>query len=93
MELGKDVPEDDLIGRIRGQAPNKCCTLIYTVRRCCHLMLFVEFDKDIESNKSLSRMGITFVLLLVHERLFFLSPVRHNRTVQRRHVKSRQREY
>ena len=31
MELGKDVPEEDLIDRIREQAPNKCCTLIYTV--------------------------------------------------------------
>ena len=31
MNIGKDVPEEDLIERIRGQAPNKCCTLIYTV--------------------------------------------------------------
>ena len=31
MDLGKGVPEEALIERIRGQAPNKCCTLIYTV--------------------------------------------------------------
>ena len=31
MELGKDVAEDDLMERVKGQAPNKCCTLIYTV--------------------------------------------------------------
>ncbi len=31
MEIGKEVPEEALIDRIRGQAPNKCCTLIYTV--------------------------------------------------------------
>ena len=31
MDLGKGVPEEALLERIRGQAPNKCCTLIYTV--------------------------------------------------------------
>ena len=33
MNLGNDVPHEYLIERLRGQAPNKCCTLIYTVRK------------------------------------------------------------
>lgn len=32
MELGKDVAEETLQARIANLAPNKCCTLIYTVR-------------------------------------------------------------
>lgn len=31
LEVGKAVPDSELEERIRGQAPNKCCTLIYTV--------------------------------------------------------------
>ena len=31
MEAGKDVPDDVLQERINDLAPNKCCTLIYTV--------------------------------------------------------------
>lgn len=31
MELGKDVAEETLQARIANLAPNKCCTLIYTV--------------------------------------------------------------
>lgn len=31
MELGKDVAEETLQARIDNLAPNKCCTLIYTV--------------------------------------------------------------
>lgn len=31
MEVGKEVPDDVLQERINDLAPNKCCTLIYTV--------------------------------------------------------------
>lgn len=31
MELGKDVGDEVLQARIDNLAPNKCCTLIYTV--------------------------------------------------------------
>ena len=31
MELGKDVADEILQARIDDLAPNKCCTLIYTV--------------------------------------------------------------
>ncbi len=31
MDLGKDVPDSALAERIKDMAPNKCCTLIYTV--------------------------------------------------------------
>ena len=31
MELGKDVADEALQSRIDNLAPNKCCTLIYTV--------------------------------------------------------------
>ena len=30
MELGKDVPDEQLDAIINTQAPNKCCSLIYT---------------------------------------------------------------
>ena len=31
MKLGDGVPDDNLMARLKGQTPNKCCTLIYTV--------------------------------------------------------------
>ena len=34
MEVGKDVADETLQERIDNLAPNKCCTLIYTVSTC-----------------------------------------------------------
>jgi hypothetical protein len=34
LRLGSDVPDSALDERINSQAPNKCCTLIYTVSAC-----------------------------------------------------------
>ena len=39
MEAGKDVPDDVLQERINDLAPNKCCTLIYTVSSFFDLVL------------------------------------------------------
>jgi len=39
MEFGKEVPDDVLQQRINDLAPNKCCTLIYTVRSFLDLVL------------------------------------------------------
>jgi len=39
MEVGKEVPDDVLQERINDLAPNKCCTLIYTVSSFFDLVL------------------------------------------------------
>ena len=35
MEVGKEVPDETLQERINELAPNKCCTLVYTVSFDC----------------------------------------------------------
>ena len=41
MEMGCDVSDDDLEQRMHQQAPNKCCTLIFTVG-CCLLLILTS---------------------------------------------------
>ena len=43
MEVGKGVPDDVLQGRINDLAPNKCCTLIYTVSSFFDLVLSWQY--------------------------------------------------
>ena len=31
QRMGDDIPDDLLVGRVKQMAPNKCCSLIYTV--------------------------------------------------------------
>lgn len=39
MDLSKQVSDEELNDRIRKLAPNKCCTLIYTVNSCSSVIL------------------------------------------------------
>ena len=39
MKLGEDVPDSDLKDRQATQAPNTCCSLIYTVSTCIYIFL------------------------------------------------------
>ena len=45
MEFGKEVPDDVLQERINDLAPNKCCTLIYTVSSYFDLVLSWQLIK------------------------------------------------
>jgi len=40
MAIGSQSLEAELERRIRAQAPNKCCTIIYTVRRNCIYIIY-----------------------------------------------------
>lgn len=44
MELGKDVAEETLQARIANLAPNKCCTLIYTVSSSMTCFFWLETE-------------------------------------------------
>ena len=46
MELSKDVADEVLQARIDNLAPNKCCTLIYTVSHCGTYVLFCVYNTE-----------------------------------------------
>ncbi len=59
MEIGKEVPEEELIDRIRGQAPNKCCTLIYTVSRIS-LVFSIQKKQYVLSEPTCAHVAIQY---------------------------------